>query len=98
MNCYSEQKILAAIAQIGFPAARETVAPVVKRRRTLRSVGYVVIFFLRVKYVVSPLASATDSPFTVVSRRASDAWREQAATKDAITAAYQEVRRRKPIA
>ncbi|KAF7798727.1 hypothetical protein EIP86_009952 [Pleurotus ostreatoroseus] len=75
----NEQKILAAIAQIGFPTTPAPTLPVAKRRKTLRSVAHCVMFLAR-------------------ARRASEAWREQSAAKDAIALAYQEVRKRRQSA
>ncbi|KAJ3553173.1 hypothetical protein NM688_g3757 [Phlebia brevispora] len=75
----NEQKILAAIAQIGFPTAPEPSLMAVPRRKTLRSVAQCVVFLSR-------------------ARRASEAWREQSTAKDAITLAYQEVRKRRQSA
>ena len=47
----SEEKILAAVARIGFPVIPSNLAPKKRRTRTLRSVVYTVLFLNRTRYV-----------------------------------------------
>ncbi|EPQ56284.1 hypothetical protein GLOTRDRAFT_115600 [Gloeophyllum trabeum ATCC 11539] len=69
----SEQRILAAIARVGFAAPPE---PPRARQRSLKSVALSVIFASRVK-------------------RASDKWRAECSSRQAVTEALEEVRRRR---
>jgi hypothetical protein len=55
-SMYSEQRILAAIAQVGFPTAGPA-SPEPGRRRTLRAVAGAVLFAVRTKSVTVPIAS-----------------------------------------
>nr|VWP02273.1 Lid2 complex component lid2 [Ganoderma boninense] len=72
----SEEKILAAVARIGFPALLPNPAPKKRRTKTLRSVAYIVLFLNR-------------------TRRASEQWKQHRASKPAIEAALQDVRKRR---
>ncbi|KAI1790299.1 hypothetical protein LXA43DRAFT_1149321, partial [Ganoderma leucocontextum] len=47
----SEEKILAAVARIGFPVISSNPAPKKGRTKTLRSVAYIVLFLNRTRYV-----------------------------------------------
>lgn len=73
-----EQKILAAIAKIGFPSNQpEAKSPA--RKKSLKTVVQTVIFIRR-------------------ARLASEEWRQQCASKEAIANALQEVRRQRTSA
>ncbi|TFK53458.1 hypothetical protein OE88DRAFT_1676650 [Heliocybe sulcata] len=69
----SEQRILAAIARVGFLAPPDSLKP---RSRTLKTVALAVVFAIRAK-------------------RASDKWRAECSSKQAIADALEEVRRRR---
>lgn len=86
---HSEERILAAVARIGFPTA-PSLTP---RRRTLRSVAYSVLFVHRTRYVLLHVAS--EQILMYARRNASEQWRQQRASKPAIEAALQEVRKRR---
>jgi hypothetical protein len=91
---FSEKRVLAAIAQVGFPVAPPTRPA--RRRHTLRKAALAVMFLLRTRYGRPLFPDISDAER--LRRRASDDWREQCRNKAAIAAALQDVRKRRTAA
>lgn len=91
-----EEKILAVIAKIGFPATSPQIPGPPRRRRTLKSVVLSVQFLLRAEYVPPPLHSSALPALTFNSRRSVQDWEEKREVKHAVNAALDDVRKNRP--
>lgn len=58
---YREEKILAAIARIGYPTVPSKPAPAKGKHKSLKSVVQSVVFINRSRYVISPAYSSLGS-------------------------------------